>query len=333
MTGRSAPGKNATGTILVFGVLLLSLLLHVSFGARMVPFTAAIDALMQFDRTNFDHVIIRNLRLPRAILAILVGASLSVAGAIMQGVTRNPLADPGILGLLSGAAFAVVVSVAAFPGAAASWLPLFAGLGALCTALLVWGIASRVAGGSTPLSLVLSGAAITAFLSALVAGIQLLDHDKFDELRIWLTGTIHGPRISQLYWVWPWMSLGFLAAFFVSGKLTALAMGDVVATGLGVNVGRVKFVALAAVVALTASAVVLSGPMGFVGLVVPHAVRLFAGADYRRILPYSAIVGAAYLLIVDTIARVALQPVEISTGLVTALFGAPLFVWMVKVRL
>ncbi|RYH01679.1 iron ABC transporter permease [Salipiger sp. IMCC34102] len=319
----------------VAGIVLLGLAFawHISVGAKTIPLGTVAEALLAYDPAIFDHVVIVDLRLPRAVYALLVGAALSVAGALMQGVTRNPLAEPGILGLLIGASFAVVIFVGVFDLAAPALIPLVAALGALAAAVAVWGIATAAPGGATPLTLVLSGAAITAFLGALVTVANLLDEQTFEELRVWLTGSLAGRRIEILRWTLPWLFAGLVVAFGVARQVTALAMGEETAIGLGMNVGRLKALVLFAVIALTASAVAIAGPMGFVGLVVPHAVRLFAGQDYRLIVPWSAIAGAAYLLVVDIAARIALAPIEISTGLVTALIGAPIFVWLVRARL
>lgn len=314
-------------------VLALAFAWHISVGAKTIPLATVVEALVAYDGTVFDHVVVVDLRLLRALFAAIVGAALAVAGALMQGVTRNPLAEPGILGLLVGASFAVVLVVGVFNMASPAVLPLVAGLGALGAAVLVWGIAAAAPGGATPLTLVLAGAAITAFLGSLVAVASLLDEQTFQELRVWLTGSLAGGSQDVLLWATPWLVVGFVVALGLARQLTALAMGDEAATGLGIRVGRVKVLALFAVVALTASAVALAGPMGFIGLVVPHAVRLFVGQDYRLIVPWSAIGGATYLLVMDVAARMALAPLEISTGLVTALLGAPVFVWLVRARL
>jgi len=306
---------------------------HVSVGARTIPLPVVAEALLSYDASVFEHVVIVDLRLPRALLAAMVGAALAVSGALMQGVTRNPLADPGILGLLIGASFAVVLVVGVFDLAAPALIPPVAALGAVIAAMAVWGIAVAAPGGAMPLNLVLSGAAVTAFLAALVIIANLLDEQSFEQLRVWMTGSLAGAQGGVMLWALPWLCSGFIVALAIARQVTALAMGEETATGLGLNVGRVKALALFAVVALTAAAVAMAGPMGFVGLVVPHVVRLFAGQDYRRIVPWSALAGAGYLLVVDVAARMVLAPVEISTGLVTALLGAPIFVWLVRARL
>ncbi|MBQ2260955.1 MAG: iron ABC transporter permease [Loktanella sp.] len=321
------------GPIMVIGSILVLFLWHIAVGAKSIPILTVAESLWHFDRTEFDHVVIRNLRLPRAIFAVTVGASLAVAGSLMQGVTRNPLAEPGLLGLLAGASFAVVAAVGFFGLATPGWIPVVAAAGALGGAVLVWTIAARVPGGATPLSLILSGAAVTAFLGALITLMQLMDEQTFESLRVWLTGTLAGRRMEVFVWCLPWFIGGLIIAIAVARQVTALAMGEETAIGLGVDIARLKIIVLICVVVLTAASVAVAGPLGFVGLVIPHVVRLLVGSDYRLIVPYSAGIGAAYLLVVDIAARLVLAPAEISTGIVTALLGAPFFVWLVRTRL
>ncbi len=337
MTDAALPRSAAGSTAMVVAILLAALALafawHIAVGAKTIPLGTVAQAFFNYDDTVFDHVVIRDLRLPRALIAVGVGAALSVAGALMQGVTRNPLAEPGLLGLLTGASFAVVVGYGYLGLGGPAAIPLLAAVGALAGALAVWSIAQAAPGGATPLTLVLSGAAVTAFLGALISVVHLLDEDSFETLRVWLTGTLAGRRPDVALWALPWALGGLIVALTLARQVTALAMGEETATGLGVEVGRLKALVLAAVVALTAAAVAVAGPMGFVGLVVPHAVRLIVGHDYRIIVPVSALAGGVYLLLADIAARLVLAPVEISTGLVTALLGAPFFVWLVRARL
>lgn len=316
----------------VIAVLAVMFGWHIAVGAKSLPLGTVLDALFHYDSTEFDHMIIRDLRLPRALIALLVGASLGVAGALMQGVTRNPLAEPAILGLMAGASFAVVMGIGVFGLVQTAWMPWVAALGALTAALVVWLIAQWAPGGATPLTLTLAGAAITAFLGALISVAHLLNQDSFEQLRVWLAGSLSGRRVDELKVVTPWILLSLALAIALSSKVTVLAMGDEVARGLGVRTGWLKIQVLVCVVALTACSVALAGPLGFVGLVIPHVVRLFVGADYRWIIPYSALIGGAYLLGVDILARLVMRPQEIATGIVTAMVGAPLFVHLVRQR-
>lgn len=312
--------------------LFFMVIWHISVGAKPLPLSTVFDALFHYDNSVFDHIIIRDLRLPRALIALLVGASLGVAGALMQGVTRNPLAEPAILGLMAGGSFAVVMAIGVFGVVSSAFLPWVAALGSLLAAVIVWLIAQWVPGGATPLTLTLSGVAVTAFLGALISVAHLLNQESFEQLRVWLAGSLSGRGMDELKVTTPWILASLLLAMALSSKITVLAMGDEVAQGLGVRAGWLKIQALICVVVLTACSVALAGPLGFVGLVIPHAVRLFVGSDYRWIVPYSALVGAAYLLGVDIVARLVLRPQEVATGILTALVGAPLFVYLVRQR-
>lgn len=313
-------------------VMTLAFAWHIAVGAKVVPLGTVAEAFWGYDEAVFDHVVIRDLRLPRALMAVAVGSGLAVAGALMQGVTRNPLADPGLLGLLAGASFAVVLGT--FAGLTnPATIPALAALGALVAASLVWVIASAAPGGATPMTLVLAGAAVTAFLGALTATMLLVDETSFENLRVWLTGTLAVRPGPAGLWAAGWLVLGLVVALSTARKVTALAMGDEAATGLGVDVKKLRLAILVSVVALTAAAVAMAGPMGFVGLVVPHMVRLVVGHDYRVIIPAAAVAGATYILLADIAARMLLAPVEISTGLITALLGAPFFIWLVRARL
>lgn len=320
----------SSGIPFVIAILVLAFGWHIAVGAKSLSLSTVIDAIFHYDNTVFNHVIVRDLRLPRAVIAVLVGAALGVSGALMQGVTRNPLADPSILGLMTGASFAVVMTIGVFGLVSPALLPWVAALGALITALIVWFIAQWVPGGATPLTLTLAGAAITAFLGALISIAHLMNQESFEQLRVWLVGSLSGGRADVLKVTAPIIIVSLLLALALSRKVTVLAMGDDVARGLGVQTSWLKVQVLVCVVMLTASTVALAGPLGFVGLVIPHAVRLFVGSDYRWIVPYSALVGASYLLGVDIIARIALRPQEIATGILTAMVGAPLFIHLVR---
>ncbi|WP_409438815.1 FecCD family ABC transporter permease [Psychromonas sp. GE-S-Ul-11] len=321
-----------SGIVIMLGLLLFAFIWHLSIGTKIIPIDELIQSFYAYNQDNFNHLIIQELRLPRALIAICVGACLAVSGALMQGVTRNPLADPGLLGMLTGAALGVVYWSTFVSSASLVWLPLVAAIGALISAIIVWSIASRVTGGITPLSLILSGSAFTAFTGALLAIHHLLDQHTFEEMRTWLVGSLLASNLATLYWCLPWIIIGLVAAIMLAPSVTALSMGEEVATGLGINIPRRKWQLLTCVVILTSVSVALAGPLGFIGLVIPHVVRFWVGADYRWIIPYCILLGAVYLLFVDTLARWLIQPHEIATGLITILIGAPLFIWLVKVR-
>lgn len=315
---------------LIVALLGVAMLSHLGFGAKAISLSTTLQALISFDPGNFDHIIIQHMRLPRMVTALCVGAALSVAGALLQGVTRNPLADPGLLALMSGAAFGVVVGSSHFGIEADIWIPVLAVAGALAAAILVTTIVLFAPMGRSPTVLLLSGAAVAAFLSALVSGINMLNEESFATFRVWLSGAITSDAIHILPYAAPWMIVSLILALISAPQITALSMGQEAATGLGVNVVALSVRLLACTVVLTASAVAMVGPLGFVGLVVPHATRLLVGSDYRWIIPCSALLGGLFLLIVDLVARTVIAPVEVATGVITTLLGAPLFVMLVR---
>ncbi|MEH0666811.1 iron ABC transporter permease [Vibrio scophthalmi] len=314
-------------------ILLVFLLWHLSLGAQPVALTEVWSALVAYDDNQFSHLVVRELRLPRAIVAASVGASLAVAGALMQGVTRNPLADPSLLGMMTGGALAVVYWMSFAPVEGIVWLPLVAAVGSLIAAAVVWTIAARTPSGVTPLSLTLTGSAFSAFTAALLSIHHLIDQKTFETLRGWLVGSLLGSQLETYWWCLPWILFGLVAAILLAPAVTAMSMGDQVATGLGIDIQKRKWQLLLCVVSLTAASVALAGPLGFVGLVIPHVVKLLVGSDYRWVVPYSLLLGGAYLLFVDSLARWLIAPQEVATGLMTILLGAPLFVWLVKTRI
>lgn len=314
------------------GVLVMCLLGSVRFGAAEIGTADVISAFTDYGGSEED-LIIRTLRVPRAIIAGLVGASLAVAGAIMQGLTRNPLADPGILGIEAGAALAVVGAVFLFGVSSLSTYALFAFLGGGITAVLVYGLGSMGRGGMTPMKLTIAGAAFTALLSSLTTAMLILNQRTLEEIRFWLAGSVAGRDLSLLLQVLPYILVGLLLSLAIARQVTTLSLGDDVAAGLGQRTGWVKGLAAVGVVLLAGSAVAIAGPIGFVGLVIPHMVRFFVGVDYRWILPYSIIFGAVFLVSADIAARLVLSPQEIPVGIMTAFVGAPFFIYLARWRI
>lgn len=320
------------GLVACLGVLVMCLLGSVRFGAAEIGTADVISAFTDYGGSEED-LIIRTLRVPRAIIAGLVGASLAVAGAIMQGLTRNPLADPGILGIEAGAALAVVGAVFLFGVSSLSTYALFAFLGGGITAVLVYGLGSMGRGGMTPMKLTIAGAAFTALLSSLTTAMLILNQRTLEEIRFWLAGSVAGRDLSLLLQVLPYILVGLLLSLAIARQVTTLSLGDDVAAGLGQRTGWVKGLAAVGVVLLAGSAVAIAGPIGFVGLVIPHMVRFFVGVDYRWILPYSIIFGAVLLVSADIAARLVLRPQEIPVGIMTAFVGAPFFIYLARWRI
>ncbi|MBX8496348.1 iron ABC transporter permease [Pseudomonas cichorii] len=306
--------------------IALAALLHLAVGAKSIPWHETWQALVAYVPGNPDHSVIRGSRLPRLLVALLVGASLGLAGTIMQAVGDNPLADPGILGINSGAALFVVFGLLVMPGNDLSMIPLFAFAGALTAAIGVLLLAGR---GHNPIRLTLSGAMIAALFSAITSILLLLDQQGLDSLRRWLTGSIGVTGGTMQSWVWPYVLLGMFLCLLNVRALNAHRLGPQAAAGMGVSLLRMRVFGLASVVLLSGCAVALAGPIGFVGLVVPHAARLLFGDDYRRLLLAAPLLGALLLILADIAARTVVSPFELNTGIVTALIGGPVFVILV----
>ncbi|SIQ00861.1 iron complex transport system permease protein [Rhizobium sp. RU33A] len=306
------------------GVALLSL----TIGTRDVPLSEVLAALSG-DVSTLDRAAVAT-RVPRTVLALLAGAALGLAGAVMQGVTRNPLADPGILGVNVGASLAVVVGVAWFGISSAHAFIWIAIAGAAATAVFVYVIGSMGRGGATPLKLALAGTATTIAFSSLVIAVVLPRADIAGGIRSWQIGGVGGATFERMEHIYPFLLVGFLLCLLSARRLNALALGDELAAGLGERVAVARGMATLGAVVLCGAATAVCGPIGFVGLVVPHACRLLVGVDHRWLLPFSAIGGAILLTASDILGRLAARPSELEVGVVTALIGAPVFIFIVR---
>jgi len=319
MTAKLAARAVAIGLVL----LVLAVATSVLVGSRMVVPGAL------FDASNPGRDILE-ARLPRTALGLVVGAALGLAGACLQGLTRNPLADPGLLGVNAGASFAMVLAIG-YAGVSSLHTYLwFAFVGAAAAALVVHALASLGRDGATPGKLVLVGAAVTAGLSSWTSGVLLAQHHTMDVFRGWQVGTVGGRTWSVLLTGLPFLAVGALLALAAARTLDTLALGDDLARGLGRRVARDRIVIGLAVVLLAGTSTALAGPIGFVGLVAPHLVRLVAGSAYTRVLPLSMAYGAALVVLADTVGRVVLPPTEVQVGIMTAVIGVPVFCWFLR---
>ncbi|KJZ18175.1 MULTISPECIES: iron ABC transporter permease [unclassified Halomonas] len=323
-TGHSRP----TGVYLLLAALAASIMMSVVIGARPTDLTALMG-LLDGRIDSIDEAAIAS-RLPRTLLALLAGAALAVAGATMQGLTRNPLADPGLLGVNAGAALAVVIGIAWFDMQQASGYIWVAIAGAGASALLVYLVANLGRGGATPLRLALSGAVVTAALTSLTSAVILPRADIAGLIHSWLIGGVGGATLDRITPVLPFLVLGLAASLLAARKLNLMALGDEAATGLGERVALARALAAVGAILLCGATTAACGPIGFVGLVVPHALRLLVGADYRRLLPLCALGGALLVILADTLGRVLVRPAELDVGIVTALLGGPVFIWIVR---
>jgi iron complex transport system permease protein len=318
---------------LVAGALLLPLtiVLSLALGAAPVSPLTVFAALTAYDGSN-DHLIVQTIRLPRALIAATVGAALAVAGTVMQGLTRNPLASPGVLGINAGAGLAVVVAVFLLKTPSLVVYAWAAFLGAALSAALVYALSSLTRTGPTPLALTVAGAALSAVLSSLTTVVLVLNQRTLDEIRFWLAGSVAGRDIGLYFEALPYLAVGLGLALLLGRQLTTLALGEDVARGLGQRTRYVQIAAGVSVVLLAGASVAVAGPIGFVGLVVPHIARMLVGTDYRWLLPYAAICGAILLLLADVAARLVIRPQELPVGVMTALIGGPCFIYLALAR-
>lgn len=318
------------GLFAFLALLALTVILSLGVGARPVPPTTVIDALLHFDPANSDHLVVRDLRLPRTGVAIAVGIALAIAGALMQALTRNPLADPALLGVNSGAALAVVGTIFLLGIRTPGILAWCAFIGAGGIALLVHAFASIGRGGATPVRLALAGAAVNAMLMGLIGAVLILSQDTFDAYRFWMVGSLSATNAVPVADMLPFIAVGLVLAALIGPGLNTIALGDDAARALGTRIGLVRFGALAAVTLLSGAAVAVAGPISFVGLVVPHLARALCGADQRWLMAYAAIIGPIVLLAADVLGRVVLPPGEVQVGIIMALAGGPLFIAIVR---
>jgi iron complex transport system permease protein len=320
------------GLVLALALLGVAVVASIVYGAKDIPLSTVIDAFTHQQVGLDDHVIVRELRVPRTLLGLLVGMALGLAGAVMQGVTRNPLADPGLLGIDAGAALFVVIGIYVFGLGSLLAYVWFAFAGAAVASVVVYGLGSMGREGATPVKLALSGAAVTALLASFTSAILLIDIATLDQFRFWAVGSLAGRDADVVRQVAPFIVTGALLALVSGRLLNALSLGEDVARSLGQRVGVARALSLVAVVLLCGASTAAAGPIAFVGLVVPHVARAVTGPDYRWVLPYSAIFGAVLLLGADTIGRVIARPGEVQVGIVTALVGAPFFIALVRRR-
>lgn len=328
--GAARLGRGA-GLLGALALLALAALLSVSVGAREIPLDRVWSLVVSPDGSD-EAVIVRDLRVPRTLLGLLVGAALGLAGALMQALTRNPLAEPGILGVNAGAAAAVVTGVSLFGITSFGGYVWFAFAGAAAASVLVYGIGARGAAGASPVRLALAGTAITAALYAYVQGVSVLQPRTFDQYRFWQVGSFAGHDPALAGQVAIPIGLGVVAALALAGPLNALALGEDAGRALGASVARTRLLTAVAVTLLCGAATAACGPITFLGLAVPHVARAIAGPDQRWVLPYSLVLAPAFVLLADVLGRVIGRPGEVQVGIVTAIVGGPIFVYLVRAR-
>lgn len=329
-TPGAAAGRGARRRAVVLigaAVLLLAgVVLSLALGVREVAVSETWRALTDPVAGNVDHAVIRGQRVPRTVIAVLAGAALALAGALAQGVTRNPLGDPGLLGLNAGAALGIVLAASFLGVVTAGGAVWFAFAGAGVAAVVVFAI-----GHGRPVQLALAGATLTALLAPLSNLLLFRDPDALNQLRYWAVGALNGRDLDAAAALWPFIAAGAVVAFLLAHRLNGLALGDDVAAALGQGVGTTRAVAGAAIIALAGAATALAGPIALVGLAVPHAARRLVGSDYRWIVPLCLLLGPVMLLAADVIGRL-VRADELEAGVVAALIGAPVLIAVARGR-
>jgi iron complex transport system permease protein len=318
------------GIVLLLGVLALVTFLSVTQGSRDISLGEVLRAFGDFGSTTTNDTVTLDVRVPRTIIGLLAGAALGLSGAVLQGVTRNPLADPGIMGVNAGAAAAVVLAITFFGVGGVSTYIWFAFAGAAAATVLVYAVGSLGRDGATPVKLALAGAAVTAGLTSFTSAMIMTDDVTLNELRFWQIGSLAGRYAPVVTGVAPFVVVGCLAALLCGRWLNALALGEDTARSLGVRVGRTRLALFVVVAVLCGAATAACGPIVFVGLAVPHLARLVCGPDYRWILPYSMLISPIVLLLADVLARVLAGDGELQVGVVLGVLGAPFFIGLVR---
>jgi iron complex transport system permease protein len=311
--------------------LLVVVALSIGVGARNLAPSTVWDALVHGGGGD-ANLIVWHLRVPRTLAGVLVGASLGLAGALMQSLTRNPLADPGLLGVNAGAACAVVCAIAYLHVTQLGDYVWFALIGAGLATVVVYLLGSTGRGAASPVRLVLAGAAITAVLTGTISAVVLTNSIAFNGFRSWTVGSLEHVTADVVWQVVPFLAVGFVLALALAPSLNAIALGDHLASALGAKVVRIRVVGILATTLLCGAATAVAGPIAFIGLVVPHMVRAFTGPDNRWILPFSMVAGSILVLASDVIGRVVLWPSELEVSVVTAVIGAPVFILIVRRR-
>ena len=312
-------------------IMVAVVILSVLYGAKDMSFSIVLDAILHYDRENVDHAIIVTSRLPRVLAALLVGAFLAISGAVMQGMTRNYLASPSIMGVTDGSAFFITIAMILLPGASNLTMIMLSMAGSAFGALIVFGFGSLLRGGLSPVRLAIIGTVIGTFLSSLSA-LMATYFQISQDISFWYNAKLHQADMDMLLLALPLGLVGFILALLLSGSLTILSLGDETAVSLGQRTAVVKALAMISVIAMTGTAVALVGKIGFVGLIIPHITRFLVGVDYRWLIPCSGVIGAIFLACCDLASRFINYPFETPIGVVTAIIGVPFFLYLIRTK-
>lgn len=312
-------------------LIALTMLLSILYGAKQIDAGVVRDALLHFDPGNVNHQIIMHSRLPRVVGALLIGAFLAISGALMQGMTRNDLASPSIMGVSDGSAFAITLCMVFLPNSTSLEMILYSFVGSAFSIVLVFSMASLLPGGMSPVRMAILGTIIGTFLSSISSAISIY-FQVSQNISFWYNARLHQMDPGLIKLAIPFAIVGIAVAIWLSKSITILSLGDEVATGLGQKTTMIKFAATGSVVILTGIAVALAGKIGFVGLIVPHIARFLTGVNYTRIIPLAGVLGGLFLALCDVLARFLNYPYEMPVGVVTAILGVPFFLYLIRTR-
>ncbi|ERJ13246.1 FecCD family ABC transporter permease [Haloplasma contractile] len=318
------------GLILGFALLIVSFVFSISFGQTPISFGTVIEAFLDFNPESTEHLIITTSRLTRAVIALVIGSSLAIAGALMQALTKNKLASPSIFGINAGAIFFIVFSMSFFSVSSMEHYMWIAFLGASTSTIMVYLLASLGRDALSPVRIVLSGAAITALFVSLTQGLLVINSQNLEGVLFWLAGSVAGRSMDMLQPIVPYIIGATIVAFFLARPINILASGEDVAKGLGQNTTLIKLLSALVIIVLAGGSVAVGGAIGFIGLIIPHIARGLVGNDHRWIIPYCALLGASLLLIADVSARFIIMPREVPIGVMTALIGTPFFIHIAR---
>jgi iron complex transport system permease protein len=317
------------GFLTAIVLLLFFICASIVYGYTDTSWKMAIDAFTNFNGSN-EHLVIQSARVPRALIAASVGASLAISGVFMQSLTKNPLASPDIFGVNAGAGVAVVIGVTVLSIGNLQIFTWLSFLGAAIAAISVYAVGSIGREGLTPMKLTLAGAALTAMFSSFSQGLLVLNEAALEQVLFWLAGSVSGRKLENLMAVLPYLTAGWIASLFIAAKMNVLSMGEDVAKGLGLNTALLKIGIGMIVILLSGGAVAACGPIGFIGIVVPHFTRFIVGIDHRWVIPFSGVLGGVLLIAADIASRYILMPREVPVGVMTAIIGTPFFIYIAR---
>lgn len=298
-------------------------------GYTKTSYTDLISAYKNFDN-SMEHIVIKTARMPRALTALFIGASLSLSGVLMQTLTKNPMASPGLLGVNSGAAFFMVSAYSFFPALSQNQIVLFSFMGAALAVVFVYALAGGMRGSINTFDLTLAGAAISALFISMAQVVLYKDQKTMEEVLYWLTGSVEGRSMESLKVVIPYMVVSWIICYLISGKLNIFSLGEEIAKGLGLNIDLIKLQILILVIVLAGASVSVAGPISLVGLIIPHFTRALVGSEFKWVVPYSIVLGSLFLLLADIGSRFIAYPKDIPVGAVTAIIGAPFFIYIAR---